>query len=165
MNWARLIDEKVALVTGSASGIGRATARLIAQHGACVVLVDINEEGGTLVAEEINARGEDALLVRADVSSGEQVSAMLQSALYGRLEVVDNNAASYRLGKASERSEAAWDDTQSTRPKASWMIARNTTRAMLRNGPGAFTIAASVQAILGYTRHCVIRRPKAGFFR
>ena len=164
MNWDRLIDGKVALVTGAASGIGRATAKLFAQHGAHVVLVDINEPGGALAVEEIRAQGGDAMFIRADVSSGEQVASMVLSTLnyYGHLDIVYSNAASYRLGRATEISEADWDYTQSTCLKASWMIAHHAMPAMLHNDSGVFIITASVQAIRGYTRHCAYQAAKGG---
>jgi NAD(P)-dependent dehydrogenase (short-subunit alcohol dehydrogenase family) len=164
MNWARLIDGKVALITGAASGIGRATARLFAQHGARLVLADINESAGTQAATDIRSRGGDALFVKADVGDAKQVSGMVLSTIdrFGRLDIVYSNAASYCLGSASEISEADWDYTQSACLKASWMIAHHAMPAMLRNDSGAFIITASVHAIRGYTRHCAYQAAKGG---
>jgi NAD(P)-dependent dehydrogenase (short-subunit alcohol dehydrogenase family) len=164
MDWANLVNRKVALVTGAASGIGRATAKLFAQHGAQVVLVDVNEPGGTQAVNDIQVQSGDALFIKADVGDMQQVSAMISATLehYGRLDIVYSNAASYRLGSASEISEADWDYTQSACLKASWMIAHHAMPAMLRNDSGSFIITASVQAIRGYTRHCVYQAAKGG---
>jgi NAD(P)-dependent dehydrogenase (short-subunit alcohol dehydrogenase family) len=164
LDWAKQLDGRVALITGAASGIGRATAKLFAQHGARVVLADVNEAGGAKVADDIHSQSGDALFVKADVSDLQQVSAMVSATLnhYGRLDIVYSNAASYRLGSASEISEGDWDYTQSACLKASWMIAHYTMPALLRNDSGAFIITASVQAIRGYTRHCAYQAAKGG---
>lgn len=164
MNWAKLIDGKVALITGAASGIGRATARLFAQHGARVVLVDVNEPSGTQAVDGIRSQSGDSLFIKADVSDMHQVSSMVSDTLnhYGRLDIVYSNAASYRLGSASDISETDWDYTQAACLKASWMIAHYAIPEMLRNDSGAFIITASVQATRGYTRHCAYQAAKGG---
>jgi len=164
MNWDRLINDKVALVTGAASGIGRATAKLFAQHGARVVLVDINESGGKQAVDEIHAHSGDALFIKADVGDTQQVSATISATLnhYGNLDIVYSNAASYRLGSASDISESDWDYTHSACLKASWALAHYAMPAISRNDSGAFIITASVQAIRGYTRHCAYQAAKGG---
>lgn len=164
MNWAKLLDGKVALITGAASGIGRATAKLFAQHGARVVLVDVNEAGGTQAVKDIETQSGEALFIKADVGDMPQVSATISATLehYGRLDIVYSNAASYRLGSAAEISEADWDYTQAACLKATWMIAHYAMPAMLRNDSGSFIITSSVQAIRGYTRHCAYQAAKGG---
>lgn len=164
MDWARQLDGKVALITGAASGIGRATAKLFAAHGARTVLVDVNERGGTDAVNDIRSQSGDALFIKADVGDIQQVSEMISATLnhYGRLDIVYSNAGSYRLGSATELSEADWDYTQSVCLKASWAIAHHAMPAMLRNDSGAFIITASVQGIRGYTRHCAYQAAKGG---
>lgn len=164
MNWAKLVYDKVALITGAASGIGRATAKLMAEHGARVVLVDVNETGMAKAVEEIRAQSGDAIYIRADVGDMQQVSHMVSSTLehYGRLDIVYSNAASYRLGSASEISEVDWDYTQAACLKATWMLAHYAMPALLRNDSAAFIITASVQSIRGYTRHCAYQAAKGG---
>lgn len=164
LDWGRQLGGKVALVTGAASGIGRATAKLFAQHGARTVLVDVNERGGAEAADEIRSRSGDALFIQADVGNIHQIAATISTTLnhYGHLDIVYSNAASYRLGSATEISEAEWDYTQSVCLKASWMIAHHAMPAMLRNDSGAFIITASVQGIRGYTRHCAYQAAKGG---
>ena len=95
MDWTKLLAGKVALITGAASGIGRATARLFAEHGAKVVVADVNESGGNQTVESIQAKSGEALFVRADVGKMEDVRAMVQATLerFGRLDVVHSNAA------------------------------------------------------------------------
>src|SRR3954470_10369892 len=83
------LDGKVAVITGAASGIGRASARRFAAEGAHVVVADLDKDGGTALAEEI-----DGLFVRADVTDADDVQAMYAAAVdrFGGLDVCFNNA-------------------------------------------------------------------------
>ncbi|MFA4841961.1 MAG: SDR family NAD(P)-dependent oxidoreductase, partial [Agrococcus sp.] len=72
-----VLQDKVAIVTGAAMGMGEATARLFADAGAKVVVADFNAEKGEAVAADIRANGGDALFVQVDISKGEQVEAMV----------------------------------------------------------------------------------------
>ncbi len=164
MDWGKLVNNKVALVTGASSGIGRAAARLFAQHGARVVLADVNETGGREAAESICAKSAEAIFVKTDVGKMTQVKAMVNKTLdrFGRLDIVFSNAASYKLGSATDISEADWDYTQTACLKATWMIAHCAMPAMLRSSGGAFIITASVQSVRGYTKHTAYQAAKGG---
>ena len=95
------LQNKVTLITGSSSGIGRATALLFAQEGAKVVAVDINDEGGNETIDMIKKAGGTAIYVHADVSNAAECEAMVQAAeeTYGKLDVMFNNAGIACLGK------------------------------------------------------------------
>jgi NAD(P)-dependent dehydrogenase (short-subunit alcohol dehydrogenase family) len=86
---------KVAIVTGAASGIGRATAEVLAADGASVLIADINAEKAQEVADQIVGRGQAAAGFGVDVGEEEQVRAMVEAAVtkYGRLDILHNNAA------------------------------------------------------------------------
>jgi NAD(P)-dependent dehydrogenase (short-subunit alcohol dehydrogenase family) len=164
MNWSRMLASKVALITGAASGIGRATAHLFAQHGAAVVVTDVNDAGGKQTVEGIRSNSGEAIFVKADVGKMEDVSSMVAATLdgFGRLDIVFSNAASYKLGSAANLSEADWDRTQSVCLKATWMIAHHAIPAMLKQENGSFLITASVQSIRGYTNHVAYQAAKGG---
>jgi len=159
-----LLGNKVALITGAASGIGRATAQLFAREGAKVVVADINETGGQETAESIRAASGEAFFVEADVGNMDQVKGLVQSALdrYGRLEIIHSNAAAYAMGRATEISEGDWDRTLNVCLKATWMIAHCAIPAMLAQGGGVFVITGSVQSLHGYTDYTAYQAAKGG---
>ena len=95
------LDDKVAVVTGAAGGIGAATARLLSTAGAAVVVSDINIEGANAVAEEIRSAGGTAEAVRTDISSEAEVRELIEKVeqTFGKLDILDNNAG-IQIGRA-----------------------------------------------------------------
>lgn len=90
----KLLDNKVALITGAGSGIGKAIALLYAKEGAKVVVNDISEEGGQRVVEQIESQGGEAFFIKADASDEEEVQKLIQKSVekFGRLDIACNNA-------------------------------------------------------------------------
>ena len=158
------LENKVALITGSASGIGRATAELFSRQGARVVVADINETGAAETVENIRKASGEAFFVKTDVGEMASVEAMIKVALdrYNRLDIVHSNAAAYVLGNATETSEEDWDRTLDVCLKATWMIARVALPHMLANGGGTFVITGSVHSIRGYPLHAAYQASKGG---
>ena len=159
-----LLREKVALITGAASGIGRATAQLFSIQGAKVVVADIDGGGAAETVRNIRRGSGEAFSIQADVGRMDSVEAMVGSALdrYGRLDIVHSNAAAYVLGTASETSEADWDRTLDVCLKATWMIARCALPPMVAQGGGTFVITGSVHSIRGYSLHAAYQASKGG---
>jgi NAD(P)-dependent dehydrogenase (short-subunit alcohol dehydrogenase family) len=148
----RLAD-KVCVITGAASGIGRESALLFAREGGRVVAVDINEAGGDAVVEEIRDASGEAVFVRADVTSAADVEAMIQAAeeRYGRLDVLFNNAGISPAGDDSvtNTSEETWDLVMNVNLKSVFLGCKYGIPAMLRAGGGSIINTASFVALIG----------------
>jgi len=159
-----LLAGKTALITGTASGIGAATAALFAKQGAKVVAADINERGGEEVVRRIRAESGEAVFIKTDVGRMDQVEAMVAAGLqrYGRLDIVVSNAAKYAVGTPTDISEADWDRTLAVCLKATWMIGRSTLPGMVAQGGGVFIITGSIHAVRGYAGHSAYQASKGG---
>jgi meso-butanediol dehydrogenase/(S,S)-butanediol dehydrogenase/diacetyl reductase len=98
------LKDKVALISGSGSGIGEATAKRLAAEGAAVVIVDLNEEGARRVAEEIRAAGGKAEALKANIGNASEVEGMIKFAVdkFGQLDILHNNAIRLYTGRVGE---------------------------------------------------------------
>jgi len=143
----------VAVVTGGASGIGRATALRFAEAGASVVIADVNDAGGDETVRLIHAARPDAqaLFVHTDVSQAVQVEAMVAAAVsaYGRLDCAFNNAGISTRAPLHELSEEAWDRVLSIDLKGVWLCLKYEIAHMLRQGGGAIVNTSSVLGQVG----------------
>ncbi len=156
---AELLAGKVALVTGSASGIGRATALACAREGARTVVSDVDEEGGgETVAMIENAAGE-AIFVRADVTDEQEVAALIQAtvAAYGKLDCAFNNAGLEReYTHPPERfSEEAFQSTIDTNVRGVWLCMKYEIEQMTEQGSGAIVNSSSIAGLVGIPRQPV----------
>jgi NAD(P)-dependent dehydrogenase (short-subunit alcohol dehydrogenase family) len=148
----RLAD-KVALITGAASGIGRESALLFAAEGASIVAVDLDATGAAAVADEITTAGGQAVGVGADVAISSEVENAVASAeiTFGRLDVMFNNAGIMHPddGDALTTEEDVWDLTMEVNLKGVWLGCRHALPALRRAGGGSIVNTASFVALLG----------------
>lgn len=140
------LSGKVALITGAASGMGRAQALLFAENGAKVIAADINLDGITSVANEINSKGGQALPVQVDLTDLKSIKAMVKVGLdkFGQIDVFSNTAGVYDYGQPSmETSEEAWDRIMDVNVKAAYRISNQILPQMIERGKGTIIIFAS----------------------
>lgn len=147
----RLLEGKVALVTGGAMGIGKTTALVFAREGARVVVVDIVTEGGEETVQLIKEAGGDALFVKCDVTNAKDVEAMVIKAVdtYGRLDCAFNNAGIAIPGTTVECSEEDWDRVLSVNLKGVWLCMKYEISQMLTQGGGVIVNTSSVGGLVG----------------
>jgi NAD(P)-dependent dehydrogenase (short-subunit alcohol dehydrogenase family) len=140
------LQAKVALVTGGASGIGRAAAVAFGREGASVVVSDVDATGGEQTAQAIRAAGGQAIFARADVSQAAQVEALTKRTVesFGRLDCAFNNAGIQgQIATTVECNEENWDRIIATSLKGVWLCMKYEIPLMLRQGGGAIVNTAS----------------------
>ncbi|MFL6202168.1 MAG: glucose 1-dehydrogenase [Thermoanaerobaculia bacterium] len=147
------LKDKVALITGAGSGIGRETALLFASEGARVVVADVNDAGGQAVVEELRAGGGEAVYVHADVSKAAEAEGMIRTAeeSFGRLDVLFNNAgiSHPKDDDAVTTEEEVWDLTMNINLKGVFLGCKYGIPALRRAGGGSIINTASFVAVLG----------------
>jgi NAD(P)-dependent dehydrogenase (short-subunit alcohol dehydrogenase family) len=138
------LKDKVALVTGGASGIGRATAELFAREGARVAVADYSGEGSDTV-KAIQTAGGEAIFVQVDVSDSGQVTKMVETAFetYGRIDVLFNGAGILYYGTLLETDEQAWNHVLSINLTGTYLCCRAVLPYMIRQGGGSIINVAS----------------------
>jgi 3-oxoacyl-[acyl-carrier protein] reductase len=142
---------KTAIVTGAGTGIGRATAQLLAERGARVVAAGLQPERLRETVEAIAAAGGQAVAVEADVSDPEAIEAVAARAAetFGGTDVLVNNAAIYPLGPWHEMDAAQWDEVFATNTRGYFLMARAVRPQMIARGGGAVVNVASVTFYTG----------------
>ncbi|MCA9906993.1 MAG: SDR family NAD(P)-dependent oxidoreductase, partial [Anaerolineae bacterium] len=144
---------KVALITGAASGIGRETALLFAQEGASVVVVDVNDAEGQETVRQIELGGGQAVYVHSDVSNAADCENMINvaEATYGKLNILFNNAGIMHSGddNAMTTEEAIWDLTMAINLKGVFFGCKYGIPALRRAGGGSIINTASFVAVMG----------------
>ena len=139
--------DKVAIVTGSTKGIGRATAELMAAEGARVVVVGTTEEAGKEVVSGIKAAGGEAFFQKTDVTSGEALDALIKAAVdaYKKVDILVNNAGvGGSLANMDQITDEEWDKVLSTNLTAPFQMMRRVIPLMEKNGGGVIVNVASM---------------------
>lgn len=132
------VKDKVAVVTGSGRGIGEATVCRLSEEGAKVVVTDINEENAIKVANEIKAKGGQAIGVKSDVTKIDEVEALMKKAVeeFGKLDILVNNAGFNRDMLIKDMTEKDWDDVLDTDLKGAFLCAKFATKYMVEQKYG-----------------------------
>ena len=175
------LENKVAIVTGSASGMGLEEAKAFAREGAKVVIADLNAEAGKQVAEEIKAEGGEATFINVNMTDSASINALVEETVktYGKLDVVVNNAGIFdKYANILDTDEAQWDLIVGVNLKGIYLMAKAALPVMIEQGGGTFVNIASVAGIvaakggaaytaskhgvIGLTKHMVSEFAKQG---
>jgi NAD(P)-dependent dehydrogenase (short-subunit alcohol dehydrogenase family) len=145
------LSGKVALITGGASGIGRATAILFAQEGAAVAVVDINAEQGQAVVQEIESQGGRAIFILCNVTRAEDCRTAVDTSLelLGRLDILFNNAGIIRRADVVELTEAEWDQVMAVNVKSIFLMSKYAVPVMIKAGGGSIINTGSGWGLKG----------------
>jgi NAD(P)-dependent dehydrogenase (short-subunit alcohol dehydrogenase family) len=160
-----LLADRVAVVTGGAAGIGAATARLFAQHGALVIIADIDDESAQQTVDEIAASGGSALAVVTDVRDAEQVAGLARSVLdrFGRVDVLVNNVGHWlrHPGAFAGTDPRLWDEQYRINLHHVFLVTHAFLPAMIEQRGGAIVNVSSVEGLRGYPEDPVYAAFKA----
>lgn len=148
------LADKVALISGGASGIGRATASLFAREGAVVSVVDVDDAGGRAAVKRIIDNGGQALFLHCDVTHAEDCRRAVQQTAdkFGGLDILFNNAGIIRRSTVLEISEAEWDQVMAVNVKSVFLLSKHAIPLMAEAGGGVIINTASGWGLVGGRR-------------
>jgi NAD(P)-dependent dehydrogenase (short-subunit alcohol dehydrogenase family) len=152
---AGILDGKIALLTGAASGIGRATAKIFAREGAKLMLADIVEAGGLETLQMVKEMGAEATFMKTDVSKSQDVNAVVAKTVdtYGRLDCAFNNAGIGGRGALThEYTEEEWNRVLAVNLTGVWLCMKAEITHMLKQGSGAIVNTSSIMGLTGAIR-------------
>ena len=157
-------ESKVAVITGAGSGIGRATAQLLAGEGARIIVNDINSTGGEETVHLIRSAGGEATFVYADVGVYAQCEALIKATIekFGDLHILVNNAGITRDALIMTMSEQDWDSVIQTNLKSTFACSRAAVRHMIRRRYGRIISMTSVAGQIGNAGQTNYSASKAG---
>lgn len=150
-----ILENQVAIITGSTSGMGEAIARRFAKEGAAVVVNGTNEERGKRIEEEITADGGRAAFYQADVSSAAEVEAMVDFAVeqFSKVTILVPNAGILGNGLATEISLETWDKTLGVNLNGVYYLCRYGLPRLIDAGGGTVVINASIASFKSFPQH------------
>jgi len=158
------LDGSVALITGAASGQGRAASLRFAGEGARIIVADIDDAGSAQTVARVEEIGAEAIAIHADVSDLADVERMVATAVdrFGYLDVLYNNAAVQMSGRLVDCTEAEWDLTFATNLSAVFWACRAALPVMIDHGRGSIINTASVLGLIGSEGYAAYGAAKAG---
>lgn len=167
----RMLEGKVALITGASSGIGRGTALVFARYGARIALADIDVKGGEETLDQVRASGAPAIFVRVDVTRAAEVEALVERTVthFGALDCAFNNAGvDGHMGRTAEYSEEDWDRVVGVNLKGVWLCMKYEIPKMLARGGGIIvntSSGAGLRAVSGLPAYVASKHGVVGLSR
>ncbi|MCX7016166.1 MAG: 3-oxoacyl-[acyl-carrier-protein] reductase [Candidatus Sumerlaeota bacterium] len=146
-----LLQDRIAVVTGSGQGIGRAIALKLASEGAHVMISDVMRETGEATAKDVEALGRKSVFVPCDVANSEEAKNLIEETVkaFGRVDILVNNAGITRDGLAMRMSDADWDLVLAINLKGPFNCSRAAMRPMMKQRSGRIINIASVVGVIG----------------
>ena len=147
------LKNKVAIVTGAGSGIGRSIALAFAREGAKVVVADLNEKGGLETVDLVKKEKEEAIFVKVDVSQAENIDQMVEVCLkeFGQVDILVNNAGIVKMSPLHETTEEDWDKILGVNLKSVFLSSKKVLPIMLSQGKGKIINVASIAGLVGFS--------------
>ena len=147
------LENKIAIITGAATGIGRATAQLFAQEGATVIVCDIDAKGGQQTVQTITAGRGTAEFIAVNVADESDIKSLVETVTekYGRIDVVFNNAGVTRRTNAIDTTADEWDFVMNINVKGIFLMCKHVVPVMQKQGGGAIVNTGSGWGLVGGT--------------
>lgn len=146
------LQNKIAIITGAGSGIGRGVALAFVKEGAKVVVADWSEEGGKETVEQIRKIKGEAVFIKTDVSKAADIDEMVKTCLdkFGRIDILINNAGIVKFGPLHETPEEDWDAVLNVNLKSVFLGSKRAIPEMLKQGRGKIISTASIAGLVGF---------------
>ncbi|MEM3754212.1 MAG: glucose 1-dehydrogenase [Candidatus Bathyarchaeia archaeon] len=157
------LSDKVAIVTGGGSGIGRATSILFAKEGAKVVIADISKEKSEETIKYIKNQGGESIFIKTDVSKALDVEKMVKETIksYGKLNVLVNNAGIHDFGNVLSMNEDKWDQLMNINLKGVFLCSKYSIPEMIKSGGGSIVNVSSMGGLGAFFNECAYCTSKA----
>ena len=158
------LENKVALITGSARGIGKEIALVLAREGADIIISDVNFEMAEATAKEINALGRRSMAVKLDVTNFKEVEETINKILdkFSKIDILVNNAGITKDGLILRMSESDWDAVINVNLKGTFNCTKAVSKVMLKAKCGKIVNVASIIGIIGNAGQANYSASKAG---
>lgn len=170
MDAGRRLENKIALVTGSASGIGEGIAKVFARHGARLILVDRQEQKGGQVEELIRSEGGEAYFINADLEKDNKIPELVSDAIgrFNGLDILINNAGLYgwfNKKSVTDTSEVVWNRTLQVNLTAPFLLAKNSIPHLIKRGGGSIINISSIGGLEAFPEFAAYTASKGGMIQ
>jgi NAD(P)-dependent dehydrogenase (short-subunit alcohol dehydrogenase family) len=158
------LQNKIAIITGAGSGIGRGIALAFVKEGAKVVVADWSEDGGKETVEQIQKINGEVVFVKTNVSKTADIDKMTKICLdkFGRVDILVNNAGIYKVSNLHEMSEEDWDTVLNVNLKSVFLGSKRVIPEMLKQGKGKIVNIASIAGLVGFAQSGAYCASKGG---
>jgi 3-oxoacyl-[acyl-carrier protein] reductase len=159
-----IFNDRVAIVTGSAQGLGRAMVERLASDGVKVVITDVNEEKINLAVNELTAKGYDVFGAKCDVTNREEIRTLGEKVIekYGKLDIIVNNAGITKDSSFKKMTDAQWDAVLNVDLKSIFLVTQELVKYLEANGYGRIVNISSLAGMMGNFGQANYSAAKAG---